>query len=210
MAEGRKLGTAAATLAAKERAVEFNSKHTRFHNEYCEIPLRYKGEIIAWTLVDLDDYEWAQNHLWSLDKGYAFGGTRRDGGSLHRQLLKLSNGDGVVDHINGDPLDNRRKNLRVVETKDNNRNRTVINKHGRYRGVSKRKGKKFEAVVSIGYFDTELEAAIVAAKLRYLLYRAPQDEVFLLEQGVEIEILLQNNSITLDKSLDKTTHACYH
>jgi HNH endonuclease/AP2 domain len=47
----------------------------------------------------------------------------RHGNYLHRVLLGLSKGDGPVDHVNGDGLDNRRANLRHVDASQNQANR---------------------------------------------------------------------------------------
>lgn len=91
---------------------------------------------------------------------------------LHRIIMKAGPGD-IVDHINGDPLDNRRCNLRVVTQHINmqNRNRKphARNTSG-YRGVvwSKEKGKwaaraKLDGKRKfIGYFASP-EAAAEAA-----------------------------------------------
>lgn len=48
---------------------------------------------------------------------------------LHRILLNAQEGD-VVDHINGDTLDNRRENLRITTTSGNNKNRKGYSKTG--------------------------------------------------------------------------------
>lgn len=77
-----------------------------------------------------------------------------------------------VDHINGDTLDNRRSNLRIVTRQQNNLNRHVAWGSSKFRGVSRNKGrKKWEAVISLdkkqkhlGYFKTEEEAAKVYDK----------------------------------------------
>lgn len=58
---------------------------------------------------------------------------------LHRAILGLPAGrNPVVDHINGDKLDNRRANLRVVHQSDNALNRSGPNSNSTsgFRGVS--------------------------------------------------------------------------
>ena len=44
--------------------------------------------------------------------------------ALSRYILKLRPGQGIVDHINRDPKDNRRTNLRMVDLAKNNLNRS--------------------------------------------------------------------------------------
>lgn len=73
--------------------------------------------------VDDDDYK-KYNHLrWHLsDTGYA---VRRNNGEtirLHRLIMNCPEGM-VVDHLNGDTLDNRKCNLRICTQLDNARNR---------------------------------------------------------------------------------------
>lgn len=81
--------------------------------------------------------------------------------------------DKVVDHINGDTLDNRKQNLRICTKAENNRNRRVNSRLGTvpYKGVYKRKNSKinsYRASVSyqdktynLGHYNTPEEAAEV-------------------------------------------------
>jgi hypothetical protein len=92
---------------------------------------------------------------------------------LHREILELQPYEKrFVDHINGDKLDNRRSNLRVVTEAQNRQNVPVYGGYSRFRGVS-RSGPRWRARVTIdgtsidgGSFATEEEAAVAARELR--------------------------------------------
>mgnify|MGYP001593501174 CR=1 FL=1 len=86
----------------------------------------------------------------------------------------------VIDHIDGDPLNNRWDNLRSISKADNARNRRIAPKHtGTPMGVNlvyvaKKKGERWGASyvkdgqpIYVGTFDTpeEAEAALRAARL---------------------------------------------
>ena len=82
-----------------------------------------------YTLIDFDDLVKVQNYKWHLNSKrspYAVRSTwaPRTKVYLHRFLLDEPNG--VVDHINGDTLDNRRSNLRVVSQVENSTNRSRL------------------------------------------------------------------------------------
>jgi hypothetical protein len=87
---------------------------------------------------------------------------------LHRSIIGMLSKKLVVDHINGDPLDNRRENMRVCTRSQNIRNAKIkkTNKSG-YKGVSwfKRK-RKWVAYIHymyksyhLGYFNDLEDAA---------------------------------------------------
>lgn len=142
---------------------------------------RRDGSIRTYALVDADDYEAVARRRWygmpqrsKLRVGRMQ--TRSQGHKtilLHRELLGLRPGDPQVDHINGDPLDNRRSNLRVVTQHQNARNRRGANRNSRsgIRGVTLRKNGRWRASAGqggkmhhLGYYDTaeEAEAAVIA------------------------------------------------
>jgi hypothetical protein len=87
---------------------------------------------------------------------------------LHRYLLDLTDPTAIVDHINGNTLDNRSINLRICNYSQNTQNskRRSTNTSG-YKGVSFKKDiKKWEAYIcpnykkrNLGWFDTKEEAA---------------------------------------------------
>lgn len=82
---------------------------------------------------------------------------------LHRLLCP---GEGLVDHINGNGLDNRRCNLRLVTNQENQRAHRKLNAASGFRGVFQgARGRPFAAITvdgrmrRIGSFDTLEEAA---------------------------------------------------
>lgn len=146
------------------------------------IPLRRRdGSVWACALVDAADYEAVSQYRWQgwVDRSGRIRVQGRQGGrkvQLSRQLLGLSPGDPLVDHKNGDPLDNRRSNLRLATSTQNLQNRQGATRRsksgvrgahwdgatGRWRAQVKVDGKQYR----LGRFDTIEEAGVVAAAFR--------------------------------------------
>lgn len=117
------------------------------------------------VIIDLED-------LPKFPRGFTNGGngyakclsTRRE---LHRTLLPMAGK--VVDHIDGNKLNNSKRNLRACSIKENLRNsKKRNNKNGvsKYKGVSKNSTGKWYARIVVDYktrylgqFKTEEEAA---------------------------------------------------
>src|SRR5687767_14638664 len=97
------------------------------------------------VIVDADDAILLERYAWHATErrpGYRYVernvrvGKRSRKAVLHRLLAGAAPGE-VVDHINGNTLDNRRSNLRVCSRKQNARNsrRPAHNRSG-FKGVS--------------------------------------------------------------------------
>jgi len=128
------------------------------------------------AIVDDEDFERVSQYKWSFHKiGYAFRNCGpkavRKAQYLHRFLLDEP--AGIVDHINGDGLDNRRANLRVVDKSGNGLNRHKLDRRNTSgaTGVSWSKEKRLwyarikvrGHVRALGYFRDK-EAAIAARR----------------------------------------------
>lgn len=132
------------------------------------------------TLVDDEDFESLSNFKWHYSAGYASRTDRTSGKAravkMHRAIMGLSFGDvRVIDHINGDPLDNRKDNLRVCTNAENMRNQKLYaNTVSGLKGVYRRRNGTWRAQIQVdgkrkclGYFKTAEEghqAYVVAAK----------------------------------------------
>jgi hypothetical protein len=99
------------------------------------------------TLVDEEDIEKLSKYNWYLDeqkRGYFRVRTKISGSwfTMSRYLLDVYDKNIHVDHENGNPLDNRRKNLRICTPQENERNsrkqKTACGKPclSNYKGVS--------------------------------------------------------------------------
>lgn len=130
------------------------------------------------ALVDDDVFAEVSKFSWHykasrLGGGYAFRNTPRVGGrhttaKLHHLVLPLT-GKLMVDHINGDGLDNRRNNLRLVNASQNQANRQKSpGKTSQYKGVSWDKNracwyahiKTGQRMKNLGRFASEEAAAL--------------------------------------------------
>lgn len=133
--------------------------------DIARIPIGLNGKD-GFALVDKED-AWLDGYRWSLSHGYP--STRIDGKSvlLHRLLLKAPN-EKDVDHIDGNPFNSKKDNLRLCTRAQNNYNRKVPKDHKTgYKGVYWHKSaRKFAARIQhnkrsmhLGLFATVEEAA---------------------------------------------------
>lgn len=121
------------------------------------------------AIVDDEDFERVNAFKWYAHAGGSKCGiayaqrtvriTRGRGGKsrkyqLHRFILGCEHGDGkIVDHIDGNPLNNQRSNLRVTDARGNATNITssAQQKRGGFKGVTWHpKGKKWQAQIGAG------------------------------------------------------------
>lgn len=128
------------------------------------------------ALVDDEDYEHLTQWKWHVgrsrntDKFCARRTDRTNGITylfMHRVILKAPE-DMEVDHIDGNPLNNQKSNLRLCTRTQNNQSRRMFrhNKSG-YKGVWRNsKGKPWMAcitvsgkVINLGYYTDRQEAA---------------------------------------------------
>lgn len=125
------------------------------------------------VLVDDADYELVSGFRWSVLIGkngypYAMRWVSSKPVLMHRFLLSTPKGM-VVDHINGNGLDNRRENIRICSHTENMRNRRINrNNTTGFKGVSVSLGRKkkyqaslerFGKKITFGYFEKLEDAA---------------------------------------------------
>ena len=121
-----------------------------------------------YAIVDAADYEWLSQYRWVL-WGAGYAGRHAPGKTIlmHREIMQAPAGM-VVDHINGNRLDNRRCNLRICTRPQNVRN--AAKRSGclsQYKGVSfDRKMNQWFATIwfegrsiALGHYHDEADAA---------------------------------------------------
>lgn len=145
-----------------------------YHNDYAEIVLydKYHNDV-GHALIDLDDIEKCKQYKWHIRKGRYVVATIPNGTKssnekmhLHRLITDYYGNEFVVDHINRNPLDNRKCNLRVVTQQinaTNNKNSGVTKvPSGRYQANATRHYQP----IYIGTYDTYDEA--IEARKKFL------------------------------------------
>jgi hypothetical protein len=124
------------------------------------------------ALVDDDDFEYINQFKWYAGKYPNTFYAQRNLGKvkirMHREIMKtqLENNIGkIIDHIDGNGLNNQKNNLRICTRAENGRNRHTINNSSGYLGVSK-SGKKWKPTIKVnkktiylGYFKDKKDAA---------------------------------------------------
>lgn len=131
-----------------------------------------------YAIVDADDFEWLNQWKWTCFSNTRYAARRFQKNNkatyvyMHRLIMNVSNNN-QVDHINGDGLDNRRCNLRIVTIAQNHYNHKLLsnNKSG-FNGVSwdKRLNKWVTCIsvnnktIHLGQYNNKIEAALAYNK----------------------------------------------
>ena len=133
---------------------------------------RRKDEVVE---VDDEDYDFLKKWKWSVNDNkrnkYAVRYLKKNNGietlSMHRVIMGVKNQNLVVDHIDGNGLNNKRNNLRICTFYENrcNKKKPITNTSG-YKGVHFKKiNQKWCAQITVrgvirhlGYFKTAKEA----------------------------------------------------
>ncbi|PGF00842.1 HNH endonuclease [Bacillus toyonensis] len=136
-----------------------------------KLPVYYKNETHCYTEVDEDIFDEYRYKKLALSSGYAIHKRK----FLHSHIMDTPMGK-LTDHIDGNKMNNKRVNLRIVTKAENNRN---VRDKGFYWHKYK---EKWHAritvdykVIHIGYYDTEKEAseAYKQANVKYFKEYSP-------------------------------------
>lgn len=138
--------------------------------EYCLIPLTGKYGEGKFTRVSPEDYDLVVPFRWyCTHQGYVLASVSARPQLMHRFIMGNPKGM-MVDHVDGDPNNNCRQNLRVCTARENSRNRKPL-QGKKHKGAFLSKhmanlgykpwgtavyvdGRRFH----LGWFETELEA----------------------------------------------------
>ena len=133
---------------------------------------RHKSKISGYTLVDDEGFEELNKYHWSITAGYAkrsvWSKEKMESIYMHRVIMDTPKGM-YTDHIDGNPLNNQKSNLRICTHSQNIQNsRMAKNNTTGFRGVAlHKKSKKYWARIKIdresrylGTFNSPEEAAL--------------------------------------------------
>ncbi len=135
----------------------------------------------------LSDFRWKCQADSGRIVGVHIGNPDREYRARISRVIMEPQGDLVVDHINGNVLDNRRENLRVITRAQNAQNRGPHNKQGMPRGVQrsvhgprvyyKAAAVRSTGTVYLGHFKTveEADAAAKAYRKEHMPFSAEGD-----------------------------------
>lgn len=200
------------SVCEKENAVRYKgapycNKHylrmlkwgdTELHSRQRTNTYNIVGDILEITtasgtkiIADSEDYEKLSKYSWCISKtNYAVANINGKVTKMHRYILNI-NGNEIVDHKNGNTLDNRKANIRLCTLTENARNRKIVNKYG-CSGIKETKSGNFYTRITVNgkeiYLGTykTLDEAIAArtqAESKYYGDYSPRNRCAQQEEG---------------------------
>lgn len=141
---------------------QIDARPAIIEGDVAKIPLGVDA-INGYTIVD-KKYAYLAKDNWNISH-YGYARSAKEKKLLHRLILDAASGT-VVDHVNGDRLDNRLANIRLCTQSENARNQTIRknNKSG-HKGVTAQSGsyrariKVDYQTIELGIYKTAVEAA---------------------------------------------------
>lgn len=125
----------------------------RTNNDLNDYKINYEEQIVSFNvynqkniliekfIIDLEDIEKVKYHKWRMNHGHVVTGspskgTQRDVSHIVLDFdARISNK--VVDHIDGNPFNNRKNNLRIISQADNVKNQSLSTRNtSNFKGVS--------------------------------------------------------------------------
>lgn len=163
------------TMERNEIIVDGNIAYITLRDKDCNI--------VGYAKIDSEDVNKVKYIKWRLSaNGYVNNCPKYKGSSIHLSRTILET-DQFVDHINHNPLDNRKCNLRIVTKSQNQMN-------SNYKGITTRKDGKFYAYIKLNqkmlnlgvYIDEEeaLFARWYAETILFKEYRYPKEKPVIL------------------------------
>lgn len=141
-----------------ERTLKDTNDYIYNSDETVSIILRNKEQLeIARCIIDVEKIQELSKHIWGLTvAGYvatSISQTKKKALLIHRLVMGEIDGDLVVDHIDGNPLNNRMSNLRLATSSQNAMNSRISSDNSSgVKGVSFDKSmSKWQAYINIDY-----------------------------------------------------------
>lgn len=144
---------------------------------YIALPIHKKSGFIAWTIIDSEDLDKVKNMYISMTSGgYAVSQLNGKQTYIHHVILKQKHGF-IIDHKNGNRLDNRKENLRYLTFLNHAQNKhNSSNNTSGYRNVLfDKRNLKWRIEINshkkryVKYYKTKNEAIEAVIKSRQVI-----------------------------------------
>lgn len=131
-----------------------------------------KHKIVARAIIDKDNISKVEKYKWNINNlNYVVSKSFSKTTLLHRLLMGVNDKNVFIDHVNGNPLDNRLKNLRIATQSQNLANRNCVerirkNSINTWQVYSKVNGK----FKSFGNFNNLEDAKVARNKMEQEIF----------------------------------------